>query len=516
MKKVVNSAQMKAIDNYTIERVGIPSMVLMERAALQVAEQIKKHSDFNSKILAVCGFGNNGGDGIATARILFCQGYQADILMVGEESKATVQTREQLKIARNLGLSIFNNINLNEYTIIVDAIFGIGLRRPVSGVYESTIRDINENNNKVFSIDIPSGLSADTAKPLNIAVRADYTITFGLLKYGMLLYPGYDYSGEIILSDIGFPDIAVETVGTDCFIYDSFDLERLLPKRKSHSNKGTYGKILIIAGSTDICGACFFSAKSAYRTGAGLVKVVTAKENKKTMQAILPEALITTYHEGTNQLNQETKEKIENDIKWASVIVFGPGVGVNSLSDQLLDLVIQNAKVPLIIDADGINLLAKRVGLLSTLSDDSTKQSIRELEELLPCNTILTPHLLELSRLIKVSLDNIQDNLIQVADLCTMANNLIFVLKDDKTIVANEKKRYINISGNNGMATGGSGDVLTGIIAGLIAQGLSQFEAATLGVYIHGLAGDKAANLKGSYGMTASDIMEAIAEVLMF
>ncbi|MDF2472383.1 MAG: hypothetical protein K0R21_165 [Anaerocolumna sp.] len=507
---------MKAIDDYTIERIGIPSMVLMERASLHVVEQIKLHGDKNSRILAVCGYGNNGGDGIGAARILFCQGYYVKLLMVGEESKATVQTKEQLTIARNLGLSIDSNINFNEYTIIIDAIFGIGLSKPISGVFETIIEEINKNKNKyiVFSVDIPSGLSADTAKPYNIAVKADYTISFGLIKKGMLLYPGYEYTGEIITADIGFPEIAIEAVNPNYFTYDLDDLKRL-PIRMSHSNKGTYGKVLIIAGSTDISGACFFSAKAAYRTGAGIVKVVTAHENKGMIQTLLPEALITTYH-SNEKLSQDTINKIVQDINWASVVVFGPGVGVNLLSEQLLDMVIQYTEVPLIIDADGINLLAKRVGVVSTLTDDSIIPSILELKEKLPAQTILTPHLLELSRLIKLPLAIIQDDLFHIAEKCTQLNKLIYVIKDDRTIVANEEMRYINLSGNSGMATAGAGDVLTGIIAGLIAQGLPQFEAATLGVYIHGLAGDKAVQIKGNYGVTASDIMEAIADVLMY
>lgn len=503
---------MKAIDNYTIDHINIPSMVLMERAALHVAEQVKKHIDMNSKILAVCGFGNNGGDGIAAARILTIEGYSVDILTVGDEHKATEQTEEQLKIARNLGISIDNNININEYTIIIDAIFGIGLSKPVTGAYETIINAINAGDNLVFSVDIPSGLSADKAKPYNAAVRADYTITFGWIKQGLILYPGYEYAGEVIVADIGFPKMALETVKPNYFTYDSSDLNKL-PERKEHSNKGTYGKVLIIAGSTNICGACFFSAKAAYRTGAGLVKIVTVTENRAILQTLLPEALLTTYNSNM-ELNNEIIDKIVNDIKWASVIVFGPGIGVNSYSDKLLDIVIDNTKVPVIIDADGINLLANRVNKSPSLNSNCTTEAIEKLTSILPDQTILTPHLLELSRLINIPLEIIQEDLILFAEKCTYNNKLIFVIKDEKTIVTNQNKGYINTSGNNGMATGGTGDVLTGVIAGFIAQGLNQFEAATLGVYIHGLAGDMAAKVKGTYGLMASDVIEALTEVL--
>lgn len=529
MKQIVNSIQMKAIDNYTIEQIGIPSMVLMERAALSVVECIKEHTQIKNKILAVCGYGNNGGDGIAAARILTMQGFSVDILMIGDEQKASKQALEQLKIARNLGISINNNINLNEYTIIIDALFGIGLSKPISGQYETIINEMNTGNHLVFSVDIPSGLSADTAAPFPIAVRADYTITFGLMKQGLLLFPGCEYAGNVIVADIGFPTTAIDSVKPQIFSYDKSDL-RKLPERKAHSNKGTFGKVLIVAGSTNISGACFFSAKAAYRTGAGLVKIVTVSDNKTVMQTLLPEALLTTYD--PKKIDTETIDLIKKDIEWASVIVFGPGVGVNNTSNMLLDILRDNAKVPIIIDADGINLLAKRLEVdenqeklhvtykddtkknQSTSKNDNLSERIEKLKDYLPEHSILTPHLLELSRLLKIPLDEIKDNLLLVADYCTRKNNLIFAIKDARTIVVHEEKRYINTSGNDGMATGGTGDVLTGVIAGLIAQGLSQYEASTLGVYIHGLAGDEALNQKGNYGLIASDVIDALPKIL--
>jgi len=511
LKEVVNSVQMKAIDSYTIDIVNIPSVVLMERAALQVAECIKKYVSKKNRILAVCGIGNNGADGIATARILNMEGYQVDILIVGNEHIASIQAKQQLNIARNLGISIDNNIRISEYTIIIDAIFGIGLSKPVSGIYENTIKEINFGDYLVFSVDLPSGLSADTAKPLNIAVKADYTITFGLNKLGLILHPGCEYGGEVIIADIGFPKIAIQAAKLNYFIYDSTDMKRL-PVRKDYSNKGNYGKVLIIAGSINMNGACFFSAKAAYRTGAGLVKVLTVVDNRTVMQTLLPEAILSTYDpnllKGSNDDNTLIEiEKILSELKWATVIVIGPGIGVNENSEKLLDLVIKNAKVPLIIDADGINILANK--------KSANKNRLEEITAYLSEQTILTPHLKELSRLIGIPLEEITNNLIETANKCTYNNKLIYAIKDARTIVAYENARYINTSGNSGMATGGTGDVLTGVIAALIAQGLSPSEATILGVYIHGLAGDKAAEQKGKYALIASDIIEALSEVCM-
>ncbi len=510
MKTIVNSAQMKAVDNYTIEKIGIPAIVLMERAALSVVDMVKKHGNRQDRILAVCGTGNNGADGIAAARILKLEGYPADILLAGDEDKASQLAKQQLTIVRNLGISIYNNIAIDEYTIIIDAMFGVGLNRDVAGIYKDIIEEINAGEHIVFAVDIPSGLSADTAKPMGIAIRADYTITFGLNKIGMVLYPGCEYAGAVTVADIGFPQNAADSVNSPYFIYDTTDLEKL-PKRKNYSNKGTYGKVLIIAGSVNMSGACYFSAKAAYRMGTGLVKVMTAAENRTIIQSQIPEALIYTYD--SNSFDENGINNIVNEIRWARVIVIGPGIGVNETAGQLLALVLKYAGVPVIIDADAINLLALRLSKRENKIDGDIGR-IGAIASILPQQTILTPHLKELSGLLDMPMEKITDSLIETADYCTFKNNLIFVLKDARTVVAYDDKRYINVSGNNGMATGGTGDVLTGVIAGLIAQGLNTAQAAKLGVYIHGLAGDKACEAKGNYSLMADDVIDALPQVL--
>jgi NAD(P)H-hydrate epimerase len=518
VKSVVNAAQMQAVDAYTIEQVGIPAIVLMERAALAVVKQVKKHSGKKDRILVVCGIGNNGADGAAAARILCAEGYQADILLAGEEEKASTLAKQQLFIARNLGISIYNNIVISEYTIIIDAIFGIGLSRDVAGRYKELIEEINQGDHKVFSVDIPSGLSADTAVPMGVSIRSDYTITFGLNKIGLLLYPGCEYAGEITVADIGFPQKAVMAVNTPYFVYDNSDLCKL-PVRKNYSNKGTYGKVLVIAGSANMSGACFFSAKAAYRMGAGLVKVLTAEENRIILQSQLPEALMSTYD--ADSFDSDGRNRIVQEIGWADAIVFGPGVGKYESSEALLELVTKHAKVPVILDADGINLLARKVDarMQEGQQADYPGSGLNRIEAIascLPKQTVLTPHLKELSILLDRPLQTIISGLMDTADNCVMDHDHIIVLKDARTIVPAPGKRYINTTGNNGMATGGSGDVLTGIIAGLIAQGLTAEEAAYLGVYIHGLAGDMAFEAKGSYSLMAGDIIEGIAQAVKF
>lgn len=509
MKYTVNSEGMKFIDEYTVNTVKIPAIVLMERAALETVNIMKTRLRKEDRILIICGPGNNGGDGVAAGRILYLQGYHVALLFICKESGGSSQMQLQTEIAKNLGIPVENNYKPDEYNIIIDAIFGVGLSRPVEGSYEAVINEINRSKSIVYAVDIPSGISSDTGKIMNTAVRADYTITFGFMKQGLLLYPGAEYAGEITVADIGFPGTVLQRVQPDTFYYDTEDLT-MLPARLPYSNKGTYGRVLVIAGSRGMSGAACLSARAAYRTGAGLVKVLTSSDNRNILQTIVPEALFAAY-DSDGRSEQECMAEINASIQWASVIVIGPGLGRTKAMEELLTLVLKHSSVPILIDADALNILAEgfsRDGL------SSPGDRLNRLALSLPAGTILTPHLKELSRITGTSVADITDNIIDTARQCSYNNKLIYVMKDARTIVAGDGKLYINRSGNNGMATGGSGDVLTGIIAALIAQGLQSYEASCLGVYLHGLAGDMAAKEKSTYSLMAGDIIDAIGKVL--
>ncbi len=511
MKYALSASQMQSLDATTIHQIGVEALVLMERAALSVVEEIQKKVKSDDRILVICGNGNNGGDGFAVARILHMHGYSVQAMFIGSEDKMTKEAKKQMQIAVNLGLSIRRETNLSEYNIIVDSIFGIGLDRPIHGEYADIIQKINEQKGKAFivAVDIPSGISADSGQVLGYAVRADLTVTFQEMKRGLLLYPGADYAGKVLVKDVGIvpfcPSDEKEVVYQ---YYEPEDICRLLPKRYAYSNKGTYGKVLVIAGSESITGAAYLSAYAAYRMGAGLVKILTAKAAIPILKTQLPEALFGSYD------GEEATEEIEKSVFWANSIVIGPGLSTSkkarSVVHQVFSL-LKDSETPIVVDADAINILSENLNH----SCESKEERISRLQEIVPKNTILTPHPLELSRLILECVNKIPSNLIDIAERCTYNNEMIYVLKDTRTIVASNKLRYINISGNNGMATGGSGDVLTGIIATLLAGGLIREEAATLGVYLHGLAGDSAKLKLGSYSMLARDIMEALPEVLM-
>lgn len=489
---------MQAVDGYSIEIIGIPSAVLMEKAAMAVALTIKKkcNSKKKERILVVCGTGNNGGDGIATARILNEWGLDASVLLLGKEEKATDETKRQLMIAKNTGVIIKNETELGEYTIIVDAIFGIGLSRTIEGKYYEIIEKINQSEAFVCAVDIPSGIHTDTGKVMGIAVKAHVTVTFGFQKLGMVLYPGCEYANKVIVADIGFPKKAVEAVKPRCFVFEKED-KKDLPKRQNDSNKGSYGRVLIIGGSTNMCGACYLSAKAAYRTGAGLVKIMTEETNRIILQTNLPEAVLFTYNK-ENLIKSEQnqlKELLKKELDWATVIVIGPGLSTEKHGEILLDFVMEYAKVPIIVDADAINLLAKK-------KDWEQNKEEKTL--------ILTPHLKEMSRLTGDSIDKIKEDLVSYGMKYAKEKEICLVLKDARTVITDGTIAYVNCSGNNGMSTGGSGDVLTGIIAGLLAQQASALDACGLGTYFHGLAADREVLDGNAYSLIASDIIEGL------
>ncbi len=512
MKYSLNASQAKEIDRYTIDEIGIPSVVLMEKAAMGVVYAVREIADHSDDIIAVCGTGKNGGDGIAAARILAMAGYSVKIRILGDLKNAAKETKQQLKIAKNAGVKVIKKVNYSEFKVAIDAIFGIGLSRQITGDIYKEIEKINAAKLRTVSVDVPSGVGTDDGRIFGIAVRADVTVTFGSIKTGCLLYPGAEYAGRVVIWDIGTNNSFLETPPTT-FYYDE-DPGLLLPARKANSNKGTYGRVLIAAGSHNMAGAAYLAAAAAYRMGAGLVRVLTTEDNREIIQKKLPEAVLTTYAVNEKgMLKKESIADIKEAIEWATVVLIGPGIGQKSAAASILNYCLSECNVPLIVDADGINILSKlvtdKVG-----EKASSEERIAKLAEILPEGTILTPHKKELSRLIGVSLAELSLCLFSAAEKCTVGNDLIFVKKDVRSIVSFGNSNYINVTGNDGMATGGSGDVLGGIIAGLIAQGESKKSAAMTGCYIHGLAGNVAAAKTGTRSMLAGDLLEAIPEII--
>lgn len=527
MQYIADAREAKKIDGVSIHEIGIPSFVLMERAALKVADFITGIADMGKdRILILCGMGNNGGDGLAIGRILMERGFQIAFTLLGEEKKASEEMKQQIFIARNLSVPEVTNPQITDYTMIVDAIFGIGLARGITGNYAACIEEVNHADATVISVDIPSGIDASTGKVLGCAIQADYTITFGINKRGLVLFPGAMYAGQVLIEEIGFPKKAVGEVAPAVFSYEKSDIPKLFPKRIPRSNKGSYGKCLVIAGSGQISGAAYFAAAAAYRMGSGLVKVLTHENNRIMLQAKLPEALLTTYseeenspshninhnqsgtackensqHESKKEKNTEFIRNLQKELSWASAVIIGPGLGTSPMAELFLQEVLKIRDIPVLIDADGLNLLSK-------LSEYFGENNMIRL----PANFVLTPHLKEMSRLIDKEVSEIQENLMDAA--CQHTVGATVVLKDARTVVSDGTKIYLNQSGNSALAKGGSGDVLSGMIGGLLVRGMKPFDAAALGVYLHGLTAEEYVKRGGFSTMFASDILEELLCIL--
>ena len=491
MEYIVTSAEMKRFDQTTIIEFKMPSAVLMERAALACVEMLKQPAFDLSRVLVVCGPGNNGGDGLAIARILKQDHINVEVLFMGNEASCTSDTRLQKEICKKYGVKLCSKAVFSEYTSIVDAIFGIGLSRAVQGVYRKTIELINQSEADVLAVDIPSGIHSDTGQIMGVAVKADVTVTFAFKKRGLFIGPGKNHTGEVVRKDIGITEDSFGDAYPKAYSYNC-KADMRLRQRTPYSNKGTFGKVLIIAGSYNMSGAALLCAKAAYRTGTGLVHIFSSEYNRIILQQGLPEALMTTYETG------KWYEALAEVIHWPSVIGFGPGVGSDSDKLKMLDILINETQVPLVLDADALTLLSQHKEML-----EGHQQPI-----------IITPHVGEMARLCNMPKEDIINDLAGVAVGFAKEYHIICVLKDAGTIVTDGEEIYINQTGNCGMATGGSGDVLTGIIAGLIAQGNPPFRSACAAVYLHGLAGDAASQKHGMHGMLAGDIIEGLEQVL--
>lgn len=491
MKRIVNSQEMKALDRNTIEHHQIPSLVLMERAALAVVQELQSFDLTNT--LVVCGSGNNGGDGIAVARILHLAGQLTDqkvsVFFAGNPDHMSDDCRKQTIIARSYGVTFVNNPIYSEYTTIVDAIFGVGLSRTVEGSYKTVIEKINSAGKTVVAVDIPSGINADDGAIMGCAVKADLTVTFAFAKVGHLLFPGKAYTGHLKVHDIGIYDQGYENFSEERFLFEKEDL-RLIPLRKADGNKGTFGKVLIVAGSEGMAGAAILCGKAAMRSGCGMVKIITHESNRLIIQQTLPESMLGTYTTWEDALDE-----LKKGLAWATVAAVGPGIGVNPISEKMVSHFIENGEIPLVLDADALNILSRTPDLLYQ------KKS----------SCFLTPHIGEMSRLTGQTIQEIKEHLIDTAKCFSQKYKVHCVLKDAVTCTAvPENKIYLNHFGNSGMATAGSGDVLTGILAGLLGVHTPEEYCGALGVLIHSLAGDGAKEKYGESFLTASDLIEEL------
>ncbi len=495
MRRCLSAQQMQEVEARIIQQQGFPSLILMEHAALAVYKEVVRHITKDTIVWCVCGCGNNGADGLVVARLLHQDAYEVKVVLVGHQSKATEEFYIQKNMVEQLEIPLFtmNEFDPDSNECIIDGIFGIGLARAVAGEYKEVIGRINEADcQEVIAIDLPSGLCATTGQVLGCAVKATRTVTFEYEKLGLYLGRGKLYTGKVFTAKIGFPRgervqmLCEFGQDTEVMILEQTDCENI-PRRNALANKGTYGKLLIVAGSGGMCGAAYLSALAAYRTGAGLVKIYTARENCSILQMQLPEAIVEGYDEDVSE------EAIAAVYQWATTMVIGPGLGRGEVSKRLVEVALKRTTVPMVVDSDALNTISEDISLEKQYRD----------------NIIITPHMKEMSRLTGDSIEDIKQSPIQYAREYSEKNRVICLLKDATSVITDGRDQtYLNINGTSALAKGGTGDVLTGIVAGLLCIGMIPVQAAAYGAYLHAEAGIKANEEYSEHGVIASDLMK--------
>ena len=493
--KILASSQLKELDKYTIEHEPIASIDLMERAAHALTDAIVRRWDPSYEVVVFAGPGNNGGDALAVARMLSQKKYHVEVFLFNTKGSLTEECQTNLNRLKTCGSIYFTEIStqfdpptLTEKHLVVDGLFGSGLNKPLCGGFAAVVKYINASRAQIVAIDTPSGLMGEdnTYNIRQHIVRAHTTLSIQLPKLSFLFPENEDIVGEWEILDIGLKQTFIDTAPSVYSILEETDIRSLIRPRKRFAHKGTFGHGLLIAGSYGMAGASILAAKACLKSGIGLLTVHVPIHNHDLLQTTVPEAIVHTDIQERYFAQPIHRNRY-------SALAIGPGLGQEEDTALAMMEQIQGSTLPMVLDADAINILSTHRNWLNRL----------------PKRCILTPHLGELERLIGKCMDT-YERLTKVKELAAYLQSYIIVKGAWTTIVTPEGHFHFNPTGNPGMATGGSGDVLTGILLGLLAQGYSREEACKLGVYIHGLAGDIAAEEKTEMGMTASDIIEAL------
>jgi NAD(P)H-hydrate epimerase len=496
---LLHAKQMQELDRATIEDIGIPGPVLMEIAGRACAEVVEDLLPTHraAKVAVLCGKGNNGGDGFVAARHLHNSGARVDVFLFAQPEKLSKDAELNMNILKKLDKDIrvvpdqdaLNRIDLEYYDVVLDALLGTGLESNVRGLLAAVVDKINTSEIPVVAVDIPTGLSADTGMPLGQAVIANHTVTFAFPKPGHVVYPGASLSGDLTVVDIGIPPQLAPQGPESSWLFVEEDAAVFLGRRADASHKGDFGHLLVVAGSPDKPGAAGLCCQAAIRSGAGLVSLAASK---KVVRRIVSGPVEYMGHqiEDYKDLKKAAQDK--------QALAIGPGIGTDKDAAELVQKAVAELEIPMVIDADGLNNLVGKLDLI--------KNS--------PAERVLTPHPGEMARLLGITSAEVQ------ADRLNMARNLatdlgcVVVLKGAGTIVADSRGTlFVMPCGNPGMASGGTGDVLTGMIGALLAQGFDGLEAANIGAYVHGCAGDLAMEVKGQRAMVASDLISFLPSV---
>lgn len=509
--KIVSAQEMQGIDTQAIEKLKIPSIVLMENAGYGVLQVIEKEyfPPRGRSITIFSGPGNNGGDGMVVARHLFNRGARVRVLLLTEKAKIRGDAAINLEIILNMGIPLEQLLSprhvrnlkqkLASQDLLIDALLGTGSKGAPRGLIRETVHLINELKIPTLSVDLPTGVDTDTGQVEGEAVQADCTVTFAHPKRGFYLYPGMDYTGRIVVVDIGIPkDLGVEEI--KCHLITSKDFPKQLFYRKPSSHKGSFGHVLVLAGSEGMTGAASLAALASLRMGAGLVTLGIPRSLNQILEIKLTEVMTLPLDETPEKtLSLEAFGKIRELAQKSRAVAVGPGISTNNSTKELVKRLVAELEVPMILDADGISAFAADISLLR--------------ERRAPL--IITPHPGEMGQLLEVPTDRIQIDRLGAATTLAKETGKVVVLKGARTIISDAKGEvWINPTGNPGMASAGTGDVLTGIIGGLLAQEIPPFSSARTGVYLHGLAGDIAAANGEELTLVALDIIKCLPEAI--
>ena len=510
--KVATAELMRKLDQRAITEFGIPGIVLMENAARGTVNALFRYfpqiSNFRVGILA--GKGNNGGDALAIARYLANRGIPFQVFLFAGKEGIPGDAGANLQILNRMGIRVQEILNLEEWEsqktilagqdLLIDGIFGTGLKGPVEGFFREIIEFINSLKKPVVSIDTPSGLDVNSGQILGACIQARVTVTFGMAKRGLLVQPGVQAAGDLVVVDISLPGPAIQAEKIQDHLIEGADLLPFLPPRNPDAHKGQFGHLFVLAGSPGKTGAAAMVCQAALRIGAGLVTLGIPESLNPILEGKLTEVMTEPLTETKAQtLSVSSQQRIFELFAHKTALALGPGLSLNAETVRLVQQIVRKSTLPMVLDADAVSAFAGRTDILRRN----------------PAERILTPHPGEMARLLGVSVDDVQKNRIEVARKFATEQGVTLVLKGSRSLVAApEGDVFINPTGNPGMASGGMGDVLTGMIGGFLAQGFPPLEAAKSGVYLHGLTGDYLAFLLGERGITATDIIAEAPKLL--
>uniref|UniRef100_A0A7V6A383 Bifunctional NAD(P)H-hydrate repair enzyme n=1 Tax=Desulfobacca acetoxidans TaxID=60893 RepID=A0A7V6A383_9BACT len=508
--KLVSAGHMRELDRRTIEDLGVASLVLMENAGRSTYQILRREfPGLTGPVVVLAGRGNNGGDGFVVARYLANDGIPVTVYLVAARDQVQGDALANLKILTKLNVEVVEIVgddrlndllhHMSRAELVVDALLGTGLNSPVQGRIAAVIDRVNRTRTPVLAVDIPSGLSADTGEPLSAAVKAEVTVTYGFPKIGQIVPPGRDLVGRLWQVDIGIPAAFAKDAGTE--LAEAAGMRALLPARPFASHKGTFGHLVVAAGSEGKTGAAAMSSEADLRTGAGLVTLAVPAGLLDILAAKLTEAMTLPLPEaaGARALGEAALSPLNDFLADKTAVALGPGLGTHPETQALVRNLVRNCPLPMVVDADGLNALAGHLQVLKASAGPR----------------ILTPHPGEMARLLGSTPKEVQSRRLDAAREVAKAHGVWVVLKGAQTVVAEPGGHLsLNPTGNPVLASGGTGDVLTGLIGGFLAQRMPPWDAARLGVYLHGLAADYLAEVIGPRGHIAGDLIAVLPELL--